>query len=132
MAMRAMLQRGLRNAGQFPPPGAAATIAGSLNHVTWITSLVEWLAEMRVGIRVTGNAPPLGNPSIAEMVGERDHVKRELASLRGVGCLGEIHMVGDLQPPLPGMEWVVGHPPVPLICVEVRVGQVWLFANRRD
>ena len=41
-------------------------------------------------------------------------------------------MVGDLQPPLPGMEWVVGHPPVPRSCVEVRVGQVWLFANRRD
>jgi len=41
-------------------------------------------------------------------------------------------MEGDEDVPLPGMEWVSDHPVVTRSCVEIRVGQVWSFAHRRD
>ena len=105
LAMEAMLLRGFRTAGQFLVPGGSGTLAASLATSTWVGSLVEWLAELGVGLHRPGLAPRQGNPSILELVGAEDLPKRQSASLRGVGYLAEAHMVGDSEPLIDGLEW---------------------------
>ena len=107
-------------------------MASSLDQVTWISSLVEWLSEVNLGIHRPGCPSPIGNPSMIELIGSNDLARRAMASLRGVACLGEIHMDGDPDVPLPGMEWTLSEPAVQLSCTELRVGQVWCFEHRRD
>ena len=132
-AMEALVLRGFRAAGQFLPPGVSGTMGPSLGPVSWITSLNEWLAEVGVGIHRPGCRPVAGNPSMLDLLGVGNVQRREAASLRGIGSLAEICMVGDVNPPaVPGMEWVTEFPPAPLSCIDLRVGQVWSFANRNE
>ena len=116
-AMQAMILRGFRSAGQFLCPGGAGTLSSSLDKVSWITSLVDWLREVKLGLYRPGCPSPAGNPSMLELIGSADLARRSMASLRGVACLGEIHMEGDPDIPLPGMEWVSAetvHSPIEL------------------
>ena len=129
LAMGAIVQRGFRAAGQFLVPGGAGTMGATLSASTWVSSLVSWLAEVDVGIHRPGLAARAGNPSMPEVIGNSDTTRREMASLRGVGHLAEIHMVGDSELPIPGMEWVVDENPAPRSRIELRVGQVWSFAT---
>jgi len=43
VAMESMLMRGFRAAGQFLAPGAEGTLRQSLETVSWVSSLVDWL-----------------------------------------------------------------------------------------
>jgi len=104
-------------------------MAASLAISSWVGSLVEWLAEVGVGLHRPGLAPRPGNPSIIELVGAEDLAKRQLASLRGLGYLAEVHMVGGTEPPIDGLEWVSNYPFAAMACLELRVGQVWSFGN---
>jgi len=122
-AMESMVLRGFRSAGQFFPPNGRATMAKSLGPCTWVTSLSDWLSEIGIGINKPGVPEAVGNPSIALLVGEADID-------RGVGCLAEVHMVGDESPSVEGLEWMGTYSPAPRACIPIRVGQVWSFANR--
>ena len=79
-------------------------MAGSLDNVSWVSSLVEWLREIKLGVHRPGCPAPVGNPTMLELLGPGDLPRRSIASLRGVSCLGEVHMGGDEDVPLPGME----------------------------
>ena len=125
-----MILRGFRAAGQFMTPGAEGTMLPSLGTVTWISSLVDWLREIDIGLHLPGRRCALYDAPISSVVGAGDLIRRVAASRVGVGCLSEIHMVSDLGPLIPGLEWASEFDPAPLSKVAIRVGQVWSFQNR--
>ena len=106
-------------------------MGSSLAPSGWVSSLVEWLAEIGVGLHRPGLPARAGNPSMLELLG-CDRERRGVASLRGVGHLAEVHMVGDTEAPIEGMEWVLDTAPAPVACCELRVGQVWSFGNGQN
>ena len=86
-AMQSMILRGFRSAGQFLCPGGAGTMACSLDKVSWITSLVDWLREVNLGLFRPGCPSPTGNPSMLELL-DGDRVRREGGVTAGCWTLG--------------------------------------------
>ena len=56
--------------------------------------------------------------------------QRLSANRMGVSFVGDVHMVGDTEPPLPGLEWIRSLRPAPRTRVELRVGQIWYLSER--
>jgi hypothetical protein len=54
-AMESMVLRGFRAAGQLLAPGMGGTMLSSLGSVSWISSLVDWLKEIDIGLHRPGN-----------------------------------------------------------------------------
>ena len=100
-----------------------------LGATNWISSLQEWLAEIGVNMRKHGVNSMVGNPQIIDIPGVSVD-QRVAASRRGVSFLGEVCMVGDADPVVPGLEWMSSLPPAPLSRIEIRVGQVWHLAEQ--
>ena len=70
----------------------------SLGTTSWITSLQEWLGEIGVRLRKHGVDVLPGNPQIIDTPAVSVE-QRLCASRMGVSFVGDVHMVGDTEPP---------------------------------
>jgi hypothetical protein len=129
VAMESIFERGFRAAGQVLPPGMGGAMGPTLGPTSWITSLQQWLGEIGVRLRKHGVEALPGNPQIIDTPSVSVE-QRLCASRMGVSFVGDVHMVGDTEPPLPGLEWVRLCQPAPLSRIELRVGQIWFLAER--
>ena len=114
-AMSGLVSRGLRAMGAFCPPRAACTLkAGIWGESWWITSLVDWLAQQELSLRVHGRSLPGAMGLLAQLPDTAISLKSRQGAIQcGMSLLGE------LSPDLLG--YVVDDEPT----IALRVGQCW-------